>query len=214
LASAKKRTTRSTLNVTLFQGDLTDSRVLDNYVKPQEAQVVSAMFAVHYAFGTDENARSFFESAYRALSPGGVLVGTRVNPIQLGKFMGDDGGTKGSNYVCSVECESPSPSSFTGAETTPCGGGRYFFTLEDSVNKCPEYVVGKETFCDKAKEVGFQDIEFTPFTEFAKKKALEFPEMYTTMIRDHRYCTRYGPPEMNCHQVFELYDVFFAYKHS
>lgn len=212
LTSARRRATRSTLGVTFFKGDLKDPKVLSNYVEPQEAQVVSAMFAIHYAFGTDANALSFFQSTYRALSPGGVLVGTRVNPIKLKGYMKT--GMTWSNRVCSVECERSHGIDHQLSESTHCGGLRYFFSLKDSVDKCPEYVVGKETFCGKAQSVGFQNIEFMSFPEFAKEKALEFPDMYKAMIRDHRYCTTYGPPEMNCHQVFELYDVFFATKPS
>ncbi|KAL7751023.1 mRNA cap guanine-N7 methyltransferase [Sorochytrium milnesiophthora] len=140
--------------------------VLDCYkqplgtVVPSSARfdVVSMQFCMHYAFETEAQVRQMLANVTSNLSPGGRFIGTTTNAQAiLQRLLAVDGLSFG-NSIYNIRFESK--------DDCPIYGHRLFFTLQDAVEDCPEYLAHWEPFVKLAKEYGLELLEMTPLHEF------------------------------------------------
>jgi mRNA (guanine-N7-)-methyltransferase len=141
--------------------------------------LVSIQFALHYSFETEARARALLQSISYALRPGGRFVGTIPNAYMFVKRVreaqrqaqeaagnGDgDGAGAGADEVRSFGNRHYEVR-FVKTDEFPLFGAKYFFTLEDAVTDCPEFLVHMPTFVQLAREYGLELDFQMPFHEF------------------------------------------------
>ncbi|THG97181.1 hypothetical protein EW026_g4772 [Hermanssonia centrifuga] len=119
-----------------------------------EFDVVSMQFCMHYAFESEEKARTMLGNVSNWLRPGGRLVGTVPNGSWLLERL--DAVPKGAqeltfgNNVYQIRFEE--------RDHRPIYGNRYWFYLKDAVDDVPEYVVHWSNFVSLAAEYGLHPI--------------------------------------------------------
>ncbi|CRK38349.1 hypothetical protein BN1708_007738 [Verticillium longisporum] len=94
--------------------------------------VVSMMFCMHYAFESEEKARTMLRNVAGALKKGGRLVGCIPNSDVLGEHTPEDGIFR------------------------PAFGWKYNFFLDEAVEEVPEYVVPWEAFRALAEDFNLE----------------------------------------------------------
>eukprot|EP01012_Entosiphon_sulcatum_P019810 TRINITY_DN24769_c0_g1_i1.p1 TRINITY_DN24769_c0_g1~~TRINITY_DN24769_c0_g1_i1.p1 ORF type:complete len:1005 (-),score=151.62 TRINITY_DN24769_c0_g1_i1:26-3040(-) len=111
--------------------------------------VVCCMFAMHYAFQTEQRARAFIQNVAAHLKPGGVFIGTTVDDRELISRIKTIPGKEGEpvmfgNAVYQVR--------FPRRPTVPISYGvPYEFALESSVDHCTEYLIPWSNFATMAQ---------------------------------------------------------------
>lgn len=173
----------STFRPVLLVGDCF-SVVLNRYLPPDTMfDVVSCQFAIHYAFESEQRVRTLLQNVTDRLKPGGFFIGTTVDSnVLVRKFRAVDGVQVGSK-VCHVRLDE----SFSG-KTFKKGnpyGIRYFFTLSENVEDCPEFLVHFPSFEKLALEYDLEllmNINFHDFySEFMSDQYPEFRDLFFTM---------------------------------
>lgn len=134
---------------------------------------ISSQFAMHYAFATEELARSMLTNVSNSLCRDGVFLGTIPNSDKI--LEGIAGGLKESepqegeerygyfgNSVYKVEFNTPPTKD---QAFRPPFGHKYTFYLQDAINNVPEYVVPFEIFRALASDYNLELIYKKPFLE-------------------------------------------------
>lgn len=136
---------------------------------------VSSQFAMHYAFASEELARSMLQNVSNALRRDGVFLGTIPNSDKI--LEGIASGLKESepvkdgelekfgyfgNSVYKVEFNTP-PTKENAFR--PPFGHKYTFYLQDAINNVPEYVVPFDTFRALASDYNLELLYKEPFLE-------------------------------------------------
>jgi mRNA (guanine-N7-)-methyltransferase len=134
---------------------------------------ISSQFAMHYAFATEELARSMLTNVSNSLCRDGVFLGTIPNSDKI--LEGIAGGLKESepkegeerygyfgNSVYKVEFNTPPTKD---QAFRPPFGHKYTFYLQDAINNVPEYVVPFEVFRALASDYNLELIYKKPFLE-------------------------------------------------
>lgn len=122
--------------------------------------IVSCQFALHYAFSTEEQARTAIENIASVIKKDGLFIGTIPNSDYLSHELKKH--QQWGNSLFNIRFEHPHPD---GTFETPYGN-RYFFTLKEAVEDVPEYVVPSDIFKELCAEYGLRCDMFMPFVEF------------------------------------------------
>lgn len=140
--------------------------------------VVSIQFAMHYAFESEQNARTLLDNVSRVLRPGGRFIGTIPNSDVIQEHIAKlkPGEKEWGNSVYRVRFDDEPPKEFR-----PPFGHRYYFYLTDAVDNVPEYVVPFEAFRALAEEYRLRLLFHKPFLE-----------MFDDELRDGRYTDLMG----------------------
>jgi len=119
---------------------------------------VSAQFALHYSFESEEKVRTMFKNVTNYLRPNGVFFGTITNGSRIVKNIRNSKNNSFGNSLYSI--------TFQDKENFSLFGSKYYFKLEDAIDDCPEYLVHFPTFINIAKEYGLELILQKDFHEF------------------------------------------------
>jgi len=120
---------------------------------------VSAQFALHYSFETEDKIRTLLTNVSRSLRPGGKFIGTIPSSdfikdkIIRKDYMVNESSDKVrfGNDIYSVTFDNQPP--VDGVFRPPFGNG-YTYYLQDAVDNVPEYVVPFETLRALCEEYG------------------------------------------------------------
>lgn len=136
----------------------------------EEHDVVSSQFSFHYAFGSRRDADVAVANVARNLKPGGVFIATIPNSQEILTRLKKYGNKYGNDHY-SIEVKSH------GLQF----GSEYLFTLPDSVECCPEFLVDMSVLKDLFGQHNMV-LEFSlPFYEFVDKYSMSFPYLHNKM---------------------------------
>lgn len=147
---------------------------------PEVFDVVSMQFCMHYAFESEEKARTMLDNVSRYLRRGGVFIGTIPNAEWMLKrllSLPPDAPPRFGNSVYTIEFDDRRPK-----EERPLFGDRYSFFLTDAVENVPEYVVVWEHFLRLAGEYGLRPVYKREFHQVFQEHK-EHPEFGPLMVR-------------------------------
>lgn len=173
----------ATFRPSLLVGDCF-SVSLTRFLPPETMfDVVSCQFAIHYAFESEERARTLLRNVTDRLKPGGFFIGTTVDSNVLVRKLRAVDDVAIATQVFSVKLDDRfSNKQFK--KGSPYGF-RYFFTLDQNVEDCPEFLVHFPSFEKLALEYDLELVMHCNFhdfyTEFASEKHPEFQELFFTM---------------------------------
>ncbi len=130
--------------------------------------LVSSQFSLHYAFGTHDNIETTFTNIASNLKKGGLFIATIPNADILKKRLAQNGPKFGNKHY-TVEFSQDTIGNTYGEE--------YKFTLTDSVDACPEYIIDWSAFLATAAAHGLS-LEFVfPFSDFYAKYMPRFSDL-------------------------------------
>lgn len=131
--------------------------------------IVSMQFCLHYAFETEQKARTLLENVGRSLRPGGYFIGTIPSSdfikSKISKF--EPGEKKFGNSIYSVTFEDDPPRD---GLFRPAFGHMYTYYLRDAIDDVPEYVVPFESLRSLAEEFGLELTYKKPFLDMFKEE--------------------------------------------
>ncbi|PJF17063.1 hypothetical protein PSACC_03130 [Paramicrosporidium saccamoebae] len=142
---------------------------LDRAVDGETFEAISCQFAYHYSFESEESAKMSIRNVAKHLRKGGYFFGTTTNADVIRERLGDGDEISNSVYQLSIADKSTLNQDF---------GAQIYFTLEDAVEKCPEFLIPMSKLKQLAHENGL-----------VLERCMPFPEVY------QRYCNDrdYGP---------------------
>lgn len=132
---------------------------------------VSCQFSLHYAFDTEQHARTAISNIASNLRTGGVFIATVPDATQL-RLRALDSLEFGNEYY-TVK--------FEDSQLDKPFGVKYTFTLSDSVVQCPEYLVDSDVLARLAGEHGLAVEMISPFPEFAQTHWQQFSSVAVKM---------------------------------
>lgn len=137
--------------------------------------VVSCQFSLHYAFDTEQHARTAISNVASNLRIGGVFIATVPDAAELRRRA--SGSLEFGNKYYTVK--------FEDADLDRPFGVKYTFTLSDSVVQCPEYLVDMDGFARIATDHGLVVETVLPFAQFAHNNRQQFSSVAAKMhVRD------------------------------
>lgn len=199
------------LCVNVAEGDFCDVNGVRRNRWPL-ADIVSAQFALHYAFGAPQSAASLFELIDCCSKPKALFVGTVVNATQLARLLARTEHLEehvsqvfavASNAHFRARIDLPNLRKLVRANEllhSPSGaslpllstlidalcGIEYFFSLDECIVDCAEHVVDRRLFETLAAEKAqFNCAEWRNFTDYACEQLLSAEEAVVHRL----YCT-------------------------
>lgn len=167
----------------LMVGDCFGVSIVDFAPPEQMYDVVSCQFAIHYAFESEDRVRMLLKNVRDCLKPGGFFIGTTVDANVLVRKIRAVDGDEISSGIYRVKLDERFASKRF-ARGTPYGI-RYFFTLDQNVEDCPEFLVHFPSFKALALEYDlelFLNCNFHDFyTEFTSENYPDFRNLFRTM---------------------------------
>lgn len=157
---------------------------LSKYLQPSTMfDIVSCQFAIHYAFESEERTRKLLSNATERLKPGGFFIGTTVDSNVLVRKLRAVNDVAIQTGVFTVKLDQRfSTKKFKKGNPY---GFRYFFTLDQNVEECPEFLVHFPSFVELALEYDLELVMHCNFhdfyKEFASEKHPEFQNLFRTM---------------------------------
>lgn len=133
--------------------------------------VVSCQFSLHYAFDTEQHARTAISNIASNLKTGGVFIATVPDATQLRQRAHDS--LEFGNQYYTVK--------FEDRHLDRPFGVKYTFTLSDSVVQCPEYLVDTNVLTLLASDHGLTVEMISPFPEFAQTHWQQFSSVAAKM---------------------------------
>jgi mRNA (guanine-N7-)-methyltransferase len=118
---------------------------------------VNCQFAIHYAFETESKARRLFENAVSNLSSGGHFAFTTIDATKLLLSLKSNPNGFG-NSIFKVKPDK--------SMTNDKFGSKYYFTLDGSIDDCPEYLVRPDIVVGLASEYGLKLVWYERFHDF------------------------------------------------
>eukprot|EP00168_Porphyra_purpurea_P020228 TRINITY_DN8440_c0_g1_i1.p1 TRINITY_DN8440_c0_g1~~TRINITY_DN8440_c0_g1_i1.p1 ORF type:complete len:362 (-),score=133.72 TRINITY_DN8440_c0_g1_i1:321-1322(-) len=152
---------------------------------PGTFDVVSCQFAVHYAFENEERVRRMLANVAGALKPGGFFIGTTPDASVLVRKLRAIPGMSFANGVFKVvfdDTDPPHMNKAFGRDKSPFGI-RYTFTLDTSVEDCPEYLVHFPSFEKLALEYGLELLLLQNFHNFFTEHAASSSPFFDLLVR-------------------------------
>lgn len=148
----------------LLVGDCFGVRLIKHIPQSRTFDIVSCQFAIHYAFESEQRVRNLLHNVSDRLTPGGYFVGTTVDANVLIRKIRSVEGLEISSSVYRVRFDEQFAN-----KRFPRGnpyGIRYHFTLDQSVEDCPEYLVHFPSFVELAKEFDLELMLLCNFHDF------------------------------------------------
>lgn len=161
--------------------------------------VVSCQFSLHYSFETPDRARSFLANVAYKLRPSGYFIGITPDAKALLKLAqaAADHKTFG-NDMYQIAFDEPMESIKNGQ--------RYTFTLQDAVDKVPEYVVDPAVLVDYCKDL---DLELKYFTNLQELYYDEIPyDRHGKLAREYAVPMKQAEIDQECWEAAGLYTAF------
>lgn len=143
--------------------------------------IISCMFSFHYAFENESSVRMALENIARHLKPNGIFIITIpkasvIEQLKIQALAGDSKPYIAGNSLFEVEF---GPEDSIGKDkppvnnelANPCNESnfstiKYFFSLKEAVNKCPEFSVSMEVLFPIAASLGLiceSEMDFLTF---------------------------------------------------
>lgn len=137
-------------------------------VLPSDAlfDVVSCQFAIHYAFESEDRVRMLLRNVTDRLRDGGFFIGTTVDANVLVRKLRAVDASEISSGIYNVRLDERFATKRF-KKGTPYGI-RYFFTLDQNVEDCPEYLVHFPSFEKLALEYDLELMMLCNFHDFFK----------------------------------------------
>lgn len=132
-------------------------------IKAPQIDLVSCQFAFHYCFESEIRARKFFENIAGKLRKGGTFIMTLPDCYAIAKSLAQLQ-QQGKPPVIEnefVKFAFDAPPSYE-----KCFGIKYRFSLEDSVEDVPEFLVIPQLLYRLAGQYGFEIVKFSNFHAF------------------------------------------------
>ncbi|OSX74444.1 hypothetical protein BU14_0289s0023 [Porphyra umbilicalis] len=171
--------------------------------------VVSCQFAVHYAFENEERVRRMLSNVAGALKPGGFFIGTTPDSSVLVRKLRAIPGMSFANAVFKVvfdDTDPPHKNKAFSRDKSPYGI-RYTFTLDTSVEDCPEYLVHFPSFEKLAVEYGLELLLLQNFHHFFKEYSAS-GSPYSDLLVRMRVLDETGTMSADQWDAAYLYTVF------
>ena len=146
----------------------------------EQFDLVSSQFCFHYAFESAKKVKNTLHNVSQVLKSGGYWVATIpnedviINRLQYAEKK--QNGTVFGNDIYSVRVDQQWASVF---------GRQYYFSLQDAVDDCPEYIVPWKEFTELFTDVGFELVfkkSFEKLLSDAKKDPFS-KDLFTKMMR-------------------------------
>jgi len=166
---------------TFISSDICQRGFLDCLPQDVKFDVVSCQFALHYSFETEDKARDLMYNVSSRLVDGGYFIGSIPNAYWIVKQIKSRPGLSFGNSVYNV--------TFEQKDTFPRFGCKYYFTLEDAVDNCPEYLVHFPTLQQIASDYGLEFVFSSTFHQYYldQSKDPEYAKLFEWMrCLDHR----------------------------
>ena len=194
---------------TFIIGDIFGCNILETLIPGVQFDISSCQMALHYAFGSPDNARQSIENLTHQLQPGGYILITTLNACRIVKQFLDVKDQKGiANSLFSMEREFD-------LDDIPPFGAKYYFELEQSVAHIPEFLVHPKVLIELFKEKNCELIEMCPFHDFYHKSVQSrgkpfqlFLELLNKTGLENADMT---PEEWN---IIDLYSFYVFQKHG
>ncbi|PVU85455.1 hypothetical protein BB559_006384 [Furculomyces boomerangus] len=152
------------------------SNPISQVIQPYDflANVVSMQFCFHYAFETEQKARQALKNVSDHLEIGGYFIGTTTNSYWLTKKLHSVPGKEFGNSVYHVRFEEK--------YSKKVFGRGYWFTLEDAIEDCPEYLIHFPTLQKLALEYNLELLVNSSFHDYYAQN-ISFPSNKALMRR-------------------------------
>lgn len=145
-------------------GDCFAVRLSDHIPQSISFDIVSCQFSMHYAFENEKRVRQLLQNVTDRLKPGGFFIGTTVDANVVIRKIRAVTDLQIANAVYQIHFEND-----YGDKRFPVNkpyGIRYFFTLDQSVEECPEFLVHFPTFKKLAAEYDLSLVMLSNFHDF------------------------------------------------
>ncbi|KAG8459146.1 hypothetical protein KFE25_002553 [Diacronema lutheri] len=160
-----------------LSGDCFATDLASHLPRALRFDVVSCQFAIHYAFESGARARQAMRNMAARLQPGGFLVGTTVDASVLSaklkaSLSSATPGEFGNQHYRVVFDRALVGEGALQAELERCPfGATYRFTLEDSVEDVPEWIVCKPVLVALAEAEGLKLVRWSNFHDFFEEES-------------------------------------------
>lgn len=190
----------------LLVGDCFNAIISNHLDRQKMFDVVSCQFAIHYAFESEARVRVLMKNVTDRLKPGGFFIGTTVDSNVLVRKLRAVNDIVIRNNVYQVRLDDAFKSKHFPMDNPY--GIRYTFTLAQSVEDCPEFLVHFPSFVQLAKEYDLELIMLLNFhdffNEFTKEEYADYRDLLFTM----RVLDENGSIEPNQWDAIYLYTAF------
>ncbi|GKZ60901.1 mRNA cap guanine-N7 methyltransferase [Aspergillus niger] len=124
--------------------------------------VVTSMFAIHYAFESEEKARQMLRNVAGCLKKGGRFIGVCPNSDIISARVEEEAKAEWGNSIYRVRFPGDTPED---GIFRPPFGWKYSYFMEEAVGEIPEYVVPWEAFRALTEEYNLELQYRKPFME-------------------------------------------------
>lgn len=163
--SLKKNNSSPTFRPILRTGDCFEVRIADHIPPHVEFDIVSCQFSMHYAFDSERRVRRLLENVTDRLKPGGFFVGTTIDANVVIRKIRAITDMEISSSVYRIRFDDRHADKKFRRDAGPYGI-RYNFTLDQSVEDCPEFLVHFPSFVEVAREFDLELVMLCNFHDF------------------------------------------------
>ena len=135
----------------IFVGDATAPE-LQEKLQPKQFDLVSCQFALHYCFETETKATQTLATISAVLKPGGYFILTIPDAHKIQSLCSFQ------NKCCRLKY------------VTPPFGAAYYFSLDDAITKCPEFLVDMDVLIELAAKFKLKVSQDQSFQRIFKER--------------------------------------------
>lgn len=192
-------------------GDCFHARLSEFLPPATTFDIVSCQFSMHYAFENEERVRRLLENITDRLKPGGFFIGTSVDSNVVIRKIRAINDLQISSSVYSIRFDESHADKRFPTDRSPFGI-RYFFTLDENVKDCPEFLVHFPTFIKLAEEYDLIPIMISNFHQFfAEFSNEQYYKTYHQLLYTMNVVDEHGSISPDEWDAIYLY-VAFAFK--
>jgi len=153
-----------------IHADCSRVRLKNRYRNPNQLfELSSIQFSLHYAFESYEQAVQMLQNACECLKPGGYFIGTIPDANQLVLKLRQSSNLEFGNAVYKVKFDES-----TSKEDLGLFGAKYFFTLEEQVVNCAEYLISFQLLTSLLESMGMELVLKKSFEQLADERGNEY----------------------------------------
>ena len=173
-----------------FMKNLLQQQAVRQFI-PFQFDFVSCQFALHYSWETESRARQLLHNVACNLRVGGHFVCTLPNAHWIMKKFATTVGNTFGNTLYQIRFEKQEKekeeNNNNNKKRRRLFGEKYFFSLQDAIDDCPEYLVHPQTFITLAAEYNLDLVQHEPFHQFYAKHVdrAQFHSLLTRMRADN-----------------------------